>query len=1066
MQDEVSLVSTADDNQINFKVIRTLELPPKSLSKVYLRTSSDIKVKEAILLGDNLPDFVKMDSSLVRMNGYNCETYVYNYSDKRLELLAGMHFCKGIVVTNPIIPLEEHAFFSNGHTSKLDEEVKEIDFPEHKNKLLKVLTKYREAIALEGDKLGRTDVIQHQIIMDDGAKPFYIPNYRLPISQRGVVDKLVEEMKADGVVVPSKSPYNSPLLLIPKKDGSWRLVIDYRKLNSSTVPDRMPMPVINDVLAQLGGAKVFSSLDLLSGYWQVPLDDSSKHLTAFSTHKEHLEFQVMPFGLTSAPLTFVRLMLEVLGDVENVFVYLDDVIIFSKDIESHLRTLEIVLEKLRIAGLKIKVKKCQFLRKSLEYLGHVITEEGLKMQSGKVKAIVEYPAPQNLKGLRRFLGMVGYYRPFIKGFASIAKPLTELTKKEIDFQWNEDQDRAFQELKERLMQDPILVYPDFSKEFYLACDASSTGVGAVLLQKGRTRMRAVYYASRVLNAAERNYNTTERECLAIYWALRKFRHILLGHKVNVLTDHKPICDIFKKRAFINNTKFNRWFISVLEFAPDFRYIPGKLNTIADSLSRSQEDNEKFETTNKFCFSCQVVDLDMTRVKIEQDKDENIRKIVGELLQDESSRPDFELINGILYKRSREKDECSRLYIPNTLTKHVLYITHSHKLAGHPGIKKTARIITRNYFWPHCAEEARKFVQECHQCNQHKGHGNTRAQLEHYPTELNPFQVVAMDHMGPFPKTLRDNKYILVFIDHLTRYVEIVPVRDRTAVSVAEALKSRVITRHSCPEVLLSDNAPEFVSDSLKKLCEFFDIKKCEITAYRPSANGAVERANKKIKDVLRTIVTPQSQDWDLALEDVQFTINNTVNETVGETPHYLLYGYQKRLPNTLLDDAMPMRQTYNYDDYVAWKLKKTYETVKKTRQNLKKGQLINKRYYDTDAVAPSINEGTQVYVKLHVRDGPNEKISPKFAGPFRVIELLNGNKYKLVKESNFEEKIVHWNHIKVIKTDPWSPQLLQEAKDKLPGEHHSPTTDVYHRTRTRFGARSHHGTPWQGTSPK
>ena len=268
--------------------------------------------------------------------------------------------------------------------------------------MVRLLNRHRDTVALSGDKLGRTSVIQHQVNLETGSKPFFIPNYRLPISQRPVVEELVQEMKRDGVVTPSTSPYNSPLFLVPKKDGTFWLVIDYRKLNAQTIPDRTPMPVINDVLAQLGGAKVFSSLDLLSGYWQVPLAEESKPLTAFSTHKEHLQFEVMPFGLISAPLTFIRLMQVALGEIPNVMCYLDDIIIYSNSVEEHFMDLERVLDRLREAGLKIKIKKCQFLQKELEFLGHQVTTKGIKMQEGKIRDIVNYPHPRNEKSLRKF----------------------------------------------------------------------------------------------------------------------------------------------------------------------------------------------------------------------------------------------------------------------------------------------------------------------------------------------------------------------------------------------------------------------------------------------------------------------------------------------------------------------------------------------------------------------------------------------------------------------------------------------------------------------------------------
>ena len=1023
---EIHMISTNDDKKLAFKVARDVYLEPNHITKVHLISKENeayIDNKEVILTAeDYIQDGLKMDNSLVKLQGLTCDTYVYNFTDKGITLLPGEHFCHGILLNQPTLGVTERAFFSISSVdkSKLLKEIGQVQYSEYKNELVDLLLNYRDVIALEGDKLGRTDVIQHTITPVENARPFFIPNYKLPMSRREIIDKMIKEMKADDVVRPSNSPYNSPLLLVPKKDGTWRMVIDYRKLNEQTVQERFPMPVINEVLAQLGGAKIFTSLDLLSGYWQVPLDPESKKYTAFSTHNEHLEFNVLPFGLHSAPILFSRLMSEVLGDLRNVFVYLDDFIVFSENEYEHMKTLKIVLERFKMAGLKIKVRKCQFLKDELDYLGHTINKDGIKMQQGKIRSILDYPPPVNVKGIRRFIGMIGYYRPFIKNFSTIAAPLTDLLKQDKDFVWGTEQQGAFEQLRGKLIENPILVYPDFSKDFYLATDASGTGLGAVLLQKHRTRMRVISYGSRVLNETEKRYSTTERECLALVWGLKKYKHLILGYKVHVLTDHKPLLDLFKKREFINNSKFNRWFLSVLEFNPEIKYIPGSSNTLADGLSRSHEDIESKVVNKKFCFTCQKVELDLLKVSEEQGKDQEIRTIKGDILLDENSRPDFQLINDVVYKRPREEDELPRLYIPRILVNEVLNLTHSHRLAGHPGIKKTNKIIKNNYFWPGCSKDVEMYIKQCVNCNRNKGNVNSPAPLERYPTELYPFQVVTMDFLGPFQTSYRGNKYVLVFVDHLSRWVEIVPTRDRLAATVAEAFKSRIIVRHSCPEILMSDNASEFTSEILKKLCDFYDVNKVEITPYKPSSNGAVERMNGKIKAILKSMVTPDSNEWDLALEDVQLIINKTVNETTGETPHYILYGYDKRLPVSLLDDARKPTNVYNYDDYISERLRKYYNTVKKTRELIKRNQKLWEKYYPSKE-KKEIKVGTVVYVRKMVPDGPNTKLSPKFDGPYRVLNVLNNNKFKVIDEG-CKERIVHYNHMKII-TGGSEPQL-------------------------------------------
>ena len=650
------------------------------------------------------------------------------------------------------------------------------------------------------------------------------------------------------------------------------------------------------------------------------------------------------------------------------------------------------------------------------------------MQAGKIKAIMEYPAPTNIKAVRRFLGMIGYYRPFIMNFAAKAYPITNLLKQENKFEWKKEQQESFEMLKKYLMKDPVLVYPDFTKEFYLACDASSTGLGAVLLQKHKCRMRVISYASRVLNPTEQRYSVTEKECLGVVWGLRKYRHLILGYKVHILTDHKPILDLFKKRDFINNQKFNRWFLSILEYGPEFKYIPGKSNTLADGLSRAFEDEEKDKIKKLECFTCQVVDLSLDLVKEEQQKDPEIREIMGNILQDESSKPDFQIIEGILYKKPSREQEVARLYIPKTLIPEVMKLVHSHRLAGHPGISKCVQILSRNYFWKNCNKDIENYIRDCEVCNLNKGNVNVPAPLLKYPTELYPFQVVAMDFMGPFPTTFRGNKNLLVFIDYLTRYVEIVPVRDRMAATVAEALKSRIIVSHSAPEILMSDNAPEFTSEIIQKLCSFYEIKKCEITPYKPSSNGAVERVNGKIKSILKTLITPETVDWDKHIEDIQLVINNSVNVTTGETPHYLLYGYTKRIPVALHDDAKPPRHIYNYEDYIEQRLRQYYYTTRKARDMIKLAQKKNEKYYKCKD-KKNVNIGSKVYMLKMVSQGPNVKVSPKFEGPYRVIEILNNNKYKVIGEKDLKERIVHYNNLKIVKCDDnWKNPLQVESE--------------------------------------
>ena len=1015
----VGLITVNEDASILAYTARDVTLVPDEFTKVCLRCD-EVGNNEVLVLCDKfLHSDVALDNVLSKAVNGNFFVYAKSTNGMKVNVLSGASFCDVVNLKHRSVTLSQEAFSCTSLpvADTLQQELHVSDFVEATDGLISLLKKFRGTVALSGDALGRTNVLKHNITLQQGTTPFYVPNYRLPMGRRQAVDELISDMKKQGVVTDSKSPYNSPMLLVPKKDGTWRLVVDYRRLNSITVPDRMPMPILDEVLCNLSGSSVFSSLDLLSGYWQMPLDEESKPLTAFSTHNEHLQFEVMPFGLANAPLSFVRLMGQVLGNLPQVFCYMDDIIVFTKDVGSHLQTLELVFERLREAGLRVKLKKCRFFMKQLEFLGHTVTSNGIRTQENKIKAIVEYPPPKNIKALRRFLGIIGYYRAFVRSYASIAFPLTNLLKADCQFHWGDEEQKAFECLKEKLVQAPILTYPNFNKQFLVACDASDVGVGAVLLQKGDKRLMPISFASRVLSRAERNYSVTERELLAVVWALRKFRHTILGFPVQVITDHLPVVDLFKKRAFVQNAKFNRWFLSVLEFNPQFRYLPGRYNTIADGLSRVSEDENDGNSKQAYSFTIQNVDLDMALVRIEQEKDDEVRRLLGKLLTDESASSNYVVIDGLLYLKPTKEGGCARLFVPESLRKMVLELVHSHRLSGHPGIAKTLRHLGRNFFWPGCKDFVKNFISECSTCQLHKGITNKPAPLEIYPSQLLPFHTVSMDIMGPFPVTEEGYRYILVFMDYLSRYSEFCPIKDKSSIAVAEALRHRIITRHSCPRVLLSDNAKEFTSEIIQNLCKSYGIKKCQIVAYKPSSNGLVERANKSIISILRTVISPTTSDWHLVLDDVQMTLNNSINESVGESPHYILYGYDARMPHNLLDDAVPPRPTYNYDDYVSYRTRRSYDIVKKVRETLSKSTLSRKSRYDQDTAVPSVTLGQKVYVIKQIKEGPLYKVSPKFEGPFRVVELLKLNKFRLRHISEGYEKVSHWNHLKLIKND-------------------------------------------------
>lgn len=481
---------------------------------------------------------------------------------------------------------------------------------EEKKALFECCSKYPDIFHLEGDTLSCTNAIQHSI--DTGnSPPINVKSYRFPECHKEEVDSQIKKMLEQNIIKPSTSPWNAPVWVVPKKmDASgkqkWRIVIDYRRLNDATVSEVYPIPLISDILDQLGHSKYFSTLDLVSGFHQIRLspDDAQKTgFTIVNTNSSvgHYEFTRMPFGLKNAPSTFQRLMNTVLSGLQGLhcYVYLDDCIIYSTDLSSHMEKLQLVFDRFREFNLKLQPDKCEFLRREVSYLGHIITDKGVTPNPEKVKAVTNFPVPKNPKEVKSFLGLAGYYRRFIENFSKLTKPLTSLLKKDTNFVWSTDQDQAFNILKEKLVSAPLLQYPDFSQPFVVTTDASNYAVGAVLSQGPIGKDKPIAYASRTLNKAEGNYSTTEKELLAIIFAVKTFRPYLYGTKFFIVTDHRPLLWVMNVKD--PGSRLVRWRLKLEEYQYEIVYKQGILNSNADALSRIPINVINTQNLNKFSY---------------------------------------------------------------------------------------------------------------------------------------------------------------------------------------------------------------------------------------------------------------------------------------------------------------------------------------------------------------------------------------------------------------------------------------------------------------------------------
>ena len=872
-------------------------------------------------------------------------------------------------------------------------------------RLKEFLLERHEQFALVSSKLGTTNVVTHTINTKDHPSIHQQPR-RIPFALRNTIEEMVQKMMNQGVIRPSRSPWASPVVLVRKKDGSHRFCVDYRRLNSVTKMDVFPLPRIDDTLDLLAKSQYFSTLDLASGYWQVGMDPSSREKTAFVTHSGLYEFNVMPFGLCNAPATFQRLMETVLAGLtrKTCLDYIDDILVIGRTFDEHLDYLTQVFDRLKAAGLKLKAEKCSFGRGEVEYLGYVVSKKGLAPQAGKVKAVKDFPTPVDLKTLRSFLGLASYYRRFIPQFSVVASPLHALTRKNVDFSWDSVCEEAFQLLKGLLTTAPLLAFPDFAREFLLETDASGIGIGAVLAQKGEdgiTRPNA--YASRTLQPHEKNYGVTELEALAVVWAVKHFRPYLYGHRCTVLTDHEAL------KSLLNTPhpsgKLARWGMAIQELDLNIIYRPGKQNRNADALSQAPlsatDQKEELDSLSGLVATTRTSQSTSQNggdtLPERQRSDPTLKSIIDFLdtrtLPDEEKKARelvlvedmYQLTDNVLYRV--EKDKTLRLIPPTEDREKLFQEAHQGKFGAHLRDAKIHAELAKHYWWPGMRSDVIRWCRACLTCATRQIGQATRPLLTPIPVS-GPFDRMGVDVIQ-FPTSHSGNKYAVVFMDYLTKWPEVFPVANQSALTIATLLVEKIVSRHGVPTQLLSDRGQAFMSHLINELCQYLGVKKINTTAYHPQTDGLVERFNRTLTGMLSKKVENSGKDWDAQLPYVLFAYRVSMQESTKESPFYLLYGRDPRLPTELDFGVSTIRQVLNVDTYkevvsrmnLAWSL---------AQQKVKEAQVQQKMDYDRRARPRKFFEGERVFIFMPAaKNSKAHKFARPFHGPFRVLEANN-----------------------------------------------------------------------------
>ena len=863
-----------------------------------------------------------------------------------------------------------------------------------------LLTSYADVFALDSKELGTTQLVTH--LIDTGQhKPIKQQVRRIPFALRKKVEELMEEMLSQEVIEPSGSPWASPIVLVQKKDGNVRFCVDYRKLNQITKLDEFPLPRIDDTLGLLTGSRYFSTIDLASGYWQVAMHPDSKEKTAFTTFAGLYQFRKMPFGLVNAPATFQRLMEMVLSGLARrvCVVYLDDVLVFGRTMAEHNANLTQVMGRLRRAGLRLKPKKCRFALTEVEYLGHVVSAQGIRTDPKKVAAVEQFPIPQDVKTLRSFLGLASYYRKFVPGFDKVSGPLHALTKKDVPFLWTPSCQKAFSELKALLTNSSLLVFPDFTKPFVLETDASGAGLGAVLAQTqedGSTR--PIAYASRSLQPHEKKYGITELEGLGVVWAVKHFRPYLYGHSCEVYTDHSALTSLLNTPQ--PSGKLARWGMAIQELDLKIKHRSGRSNSNADALSRAPlpSGGDLLEGETEGVIAALELKQDPSRsdLPIRQREDPDLAAIItyletGVLPTDEGrartlvlSSSQYVLEDEVLYRV--EPDSTLRVIPPANLREHLFKEAHSGVFGAHLSDVKVHSELRRHYWWNGMRRDITEWTRGCLICNSHSPGRAVRAPLT--PVAVNgPFDQIGVDVIQ-FSRSRVGNQYAVVFMDYLTKWPEVYPTSDQSAATIADLLVREIVSRHGVPSELLSDRGQAFLSGLLKEVQQLLGYKKVNTSAYHPQTDGLVERFNRTLTAMLAKTVERGGKDWDQRLPFVLFAYRASQQQSTLESPFFLLYGRDPRLPTDSVVYPEKARRPVDLKEYGTELASRMTEAWELARQCIRKAQKKQKDHYDKKVKPPNFQVGDRVFLFKPVdKTGPLRKFARPYHGPFRVMEM-------------------------------------------------------------------------------
>lgn len=889
-----------------------------------------------------------------------------------------------------------------------------------KEKLREILLPFLDMFT---PKPGHCSLYKHHIELIQGAKPFqdkYIPMSK---GKREAFDETFNQLIDYDIIEPSTSPWAANAFVKLKPDGDYRFLVNYKGLNTLTVADSYPIPCIDQILSYLGPANYYSSADASKGFFQIEIDEESRPLTAFRSHRGLYQFKRLPQGLQNSPFTYQKCVDTILGDALFIysFCFFDDCINFSETFEEHCLHLTVILSRFKDAGFTFNPKKVQICRRRLKYLGFIIEPGKISPDPAKVIKIRHYPRPFNITDIRRFLGALSYYRRFIPSFSLYALPLYKLTSPYAEFFWTPECQSGFEGLKTALADFTQVYLPDLNREFIITTDASRKAIAAVLSQEKDGVRYPVYFASRTLRPAEsKGYSVTELELAAILFGIGKFRQYIELTHFTIETDHRAIS--FLQNLKDPSGKLAKWYLILQSFKFTIRYRPGTSAVLrtADALSRVTEsllieDNEN---------------ITRTELIQEQDKDPFLSKIKQTLLGTYSNKNTDSRMFSSIAKRSvmvddglllrftgsRDKlweseDLYYRVWIPQSLRKDIISIFHSTDLAAHLGRHKTFAKLEQGVYWKGMSKDVHEYVSKCEKC--------VTSRMPHIPPVPGrtmepeaPWETISLDLIGPFAKSTKQNRTILVIVDNFTKWVEMFALREAKTRNILDCIK-KVFLKFGFCKTVISDNGTQFASRAYHDYLTSVGIKPYFIPPYHPQVN-ITERYNQTIKSKIRATME-KVNDWDRCIDEIAFALRSSVNETTGFTPAYLMFGREFRYP---------------FDNLVNVELSKVKETkelqqrmllihdiarqniIERTHKALEKKNLKSKDR--------TLELGNTVWCRTHIlscaEKGISSSLMPKLEGPYEVINKHSDHifdlKHTVTGQHNFR---VHINDLVITK---------------------------------------------------